>query len=109
GEIDAHDVEVTDVIPSTLAVDLDFVTMPPGWVATLEGVDADGFGGTLVLSTASVFPVGATATFVFNVTTAETLPRDGGVATGRILDIVNTAIVGSSGVEATPPDNTDTE
>ncbi len=86
GGIDVEDVVVTDVIPATIAVDLDFVTIPAGWVGTLEGADANGFGGTLVLTKATPFPVGATATFVFNVTTAATLPREGGNAAGQDLE-----------------------
>ncbi len=109
GEIAASDVVVTDEIPGTLKVDLATVTKPTGWTVALTDADADGFGGTLVFTAGETFPVGAVATFTFDVTTATSLPRTPEDPTGAILDIVNTAVVDSDGVEATPEDNTSTE
>ncbi len=99
---------VTDVIPGTLRVDFP-MTVPLGWDVALIGEDSDGFGGTLTFTKSGPFDVGGHATFVFQVSSAADLPREGGSPTGRILDIENTATVGSSGVEETPEDNTSTE
>lgn len=108
GELDATGVVVTDVIPATLKVNTAFITLPSGWTVDLAGEDADGFGGTLTLTKAGTFGAGETANFVFEVQTAASLPRSGD-GTSAILDIANTAIVGSDGVEKTPEDNTSTE
>lgn len=109
GDIDATGVVVTDEIPATLKVDVASVVTPSGWSVKLTGADANGFGGTLVFATDQVFAVDAIATFTFDVRTAAVLPRVDGNPTGPILDIVNTATVGSDGIEKTPEDNTSTE
>ncbi|NYF11612.1 putative repeat protein (TIGR01451 family) [Leifsonia sp. AK011] len=109
GTIAATNAVVADEIPGTLKVDLASVTKPAGWSVSLTDADADSFGGTLVFTADETFPVGAVATFTFDVTTASALPRTPENPTGAILDIVNTATVDSDGVEATPEDNTSTE
>lgn len=109
GEIDATGVVVTDEIPATLAVDMATIGLPTAWGASLDGADADGFGGTLTLVKTGVFAVGEVATVTVTVRVADTLPRADDDPTGVILDIVNTAIVDSDGVEQTPEDNTSTE
>src|SRR5690606_249364 len=48
------------------------------------------------------------AVFTFDVKSAVDLPREP-AGTGKILDIENTAVVTSDGVEKTPGDNTSTE
>ncbi|UDF12538.1 DUF11 domain-containing protein [Antiquaquibacter oligotrophicus] len=108
GAIAATGVTVKDEIPATLSVDVDSVVKPAGWTVQLTSA-VDGFGGVLTFSTDDAFPVDAIATFQFDVRTAAQLPRVGDDPTAAILDIVNTAIVGSDGVEATPEDNTSTE
>ncbi|GAA2455585.1 DUF5979 domain-containing protein [Agromyces soli] len=105
-------VVVKDELPATLkAAPVAEWTVPAGWTATLTGASADGFGGTATFTKdASWTPEEAqSAEFGFLVTTAATLPREGGSDTGKILDIVNTATVTSGGVEGTPDDNTSTE
>lgn len=109
GTTDATGVVVTDAIPATLAVDVAGIGLADGWIATLDAEDADGFGGTLTLRHLGAFPAGAVAEFTIPVDVADTLPRADGDPQGTILDIVNTAIVGSDGIEETPEDNTSTE
>lgn len=108
GEIAAPNAVITDEIPDTIAVDTATWAIPAGWTAELTGT-VDGFGGTLVLTKESDFLVDEEFVFTFWVTTAAELPREGGSTIGKILDIVNTAVVDSDGVEATPGDNTSTE
>ncbi len=108
GEIAAPNAVVTDEIPDTIAVDTATWEIPAGWTAELTGA-VGGFGGTLVLTKETPFLVDEAFVFTFWVTTAAELPREDGNASGRILDIVNTAVIDSDGLEATPGDNTSTE
>lgn len=109
GDTDATGVVVTDEIPDTLAVDLAALVLPENWTATLTGKDDNGFGGTLVFRYLGVFEVGSIADITVTVDVASTLPRVNDDPAGAILDIVNTAVVGSDGVEENPEDNTSTE
>lgn len=103
----ATGVVVTDELPDTIAA----VTLPEveGWTVSLEDESDAGFGGTLTFSKQAPFAVGEEAVFTLRVKTAADLPRAGGDATARILDLENTATVTSDGVESTPEDNTSTE
>ncbi len=109
GDTDATGVTVTDEIPATLAVDIAALVLPDNWTATLTGKDEDGFGGTLVFRYLGVFEAGASAGITVTVHVAGSLPRAGDDPIGAILDIVNTAVVRSDGIEEDPEDNTSTE
>ena len=109
GETAATGVVVTDEIPVTLAVQVGSIVAPAGWTAELTGADSGGFGGTLTLTLAGVLDVDGVAEFTIPVRTAASLPRVDDDPTGAILDIENTATVGSDGLEETPEDNTSTE
>lgn len=109
GDIPAQNVVVTDQIPATLRVDLATVSQPLGWgMPSLVGEDSNGFGGTLTFTKLGPLAPGDTQVITFQVTSADDLPRDP-AETGKILDIVNTAKVGSSGVDLDPSDNESTE
>lgn len=109
GDTDATGVTVTDEIPDTLAVDIDALVLPENWSATLTGEDDNGFGGTLVFRYLGVFEAGAVSEITVTVDVAATLPRVNDDPAGAIRDIVNTALVGSDGIEENPEDNTSTE
>ncbi|MFC6354744.1 prealbumin-like fold domain-containing protein [Luethyella okanaganae] len=114
GVVPAPDTVVTDGLPATLAYDPVKSSIPSGWTAALTGADADGFGGVLTLTkTDAPMPAageaGSTVEFTIWVDTARSLPREGGDPQGKILDIVNTAVVHSDGIERTPENNTSTE
>lgn len=109
GDVAAEDVVVTDEIPATLRVDMATISQPLGWgIPSLVGEDSNGFGGTLTFTKLGPLAVGDTQVITFQVTSADDLPRDP-ADTGKILDIVNTAKVASSGVELDPSDNESTE
>ncbi|WP_157802972.1 prealbumin-like fold domain-containing protein [Compostimonas suwonensis] len=108
GEVAAPNTVVSDEIPVTIAVDPTTYAVPDGWTVTLDGADANGFGGVLTLSKTEPFEAGGQAEFTFWVTTAATLPRENGDPEGKILDILNTAVVTSDGVEKDPSNNEST-
>ena len=112
GDIAAKDVVVTDEIPDTLKVDTSSFSVPAGWEnPVLTNPSPEGYGGvlTVTMSTGASLAPGVPQVITFKVTSAVDLPREGGNPTGKILDIENTAVVTSSGVEVDPSDNTSTE
>ena len=102
----ATTVVVSDVIPSTLAVDPASIVAPAGWTVGVTGQDAGGFGGRLTAAFPGPLAPGASVTISLTVTVGPLPQPDPAVPPAAI---VNTTTVTGDGPDGTPDDNTSTE